>query len=65
MKIKLTRQVLGDKGETRFPDISSERVSLKNQERKNKLMETFHPANRDNLHYCGDCEDDFTGEQTC
>jgi len=57
----INRGVLGDKGETRFPDISSERVSLKNQERKNKLRATFHPANRDILHYCGDCEDDFTG----
>ena len=57
-------QVLGDKAEVRFPEFESERVSFNNQEKKNKLKEIFHPANRDHLHYCGHCEDDFTGEQT-
>ena len=55
---------MGDKAEIRFPEFESERVSFTNPEKKNKLKEIFHPANRDHLHYCGHCEDDFTGEET-
>ena len=63
-KSRPNTQVLGDKGEIRFPDFESERVSFNNQERKKKLEEIFHSANRDHLHYCGHCVDDFTGKQT-
>ena len=53
-------QVLGDKGETEFPDFESDRVSFKNEKESRKLQKIFHV--KDRLHFCGSCEDDFKGK---
>ena len=53
-------QVLGDKGETEYPDFESDRVSFKNEKEKIKLKKLFHV--KDRLHFCGSCEDDFKGK---
>ena len=50
-------QVLGRKGEERFPDLDAVGVTKKH------LHKAFHSDNRDFLHNCGDaeCQDDYKG----
>jgi len=55
----INKGVLGDKGETEFPDFESDRVSFKNEKESRKLQKIFHV--KDRLHFCGSCEDDFKG----
>merc|ERR1719282_625270 len=55
----INRGVLGDKGESAFPDFLSDRVSFKNEKESSKLQKIFRV--KDRLHFCGSCEDDFKG----
>ena len=49
------------KGESRFPDLGSERVRMSPEQRMRKRR-IFHQANLDVLHNCGNCQDDFQGD---
>ena len=60
INVTFSSQVLGDKGETKFPDFLSDRVSFKNQKESKELQKIFRV--KDRLHFCGSCEDDFKGK---
>ena len=48
-------KVLGSKGEERFPDLSHDEGKQK------QFSEIFDENNKDRLHYCENCEDDWRG----
>ena len=52
--------ILGMKGEYSFPDLNSDKVKMTYDHRTVK-EKTFHHHNLDQLHNCGDCQDDFKG----
>ena len=60
INVTFSSQVLGDKGESAFPDFYSDRVSFKNWKESKKLEKIFRV--KDRLHFCGSCEDDFKGK---
>ena len=48
------------KGEDSFPDLNSDKVKMTFDQRSVK-KKTF--KNKDRLHNCGDCQDDFKGKR--
>ena len=52
--------ILGMKGESRFPDLDSDTVRM-SSDQKNVKKRKFNSNNLDQLHNCGDCQDDFKG----
>ena len=48
------------KGEYSFPDLDSDKVKMTFEQRSVK-EKIFHHHNLDQLHNCGDCQDDFKG----
>ena len=48
------------KGEDSFPDLDSDKAKMTFDQRSVK-KNIFHKNNLDQLHNCGDCQDDFKG----
>ena len=48
------------KGEDSFPDLDSDKAKMTLDQRSVK-KKIFHQHNLDQLHNCGDCQDDFKG----
>ena len=48
------------KGEDSFPDLDSDKAKMTFDQRSVK-KNIFHQHNLDQLHNCGDCQDDFKG----
>ena len=48
------------KGEDSFPDLDSEKAKM-TIDRRSVKKNIFHKNNLDQLHNCGDCQDDFKG----
>ena len=48
------------KGEDSFPDLDSDKAKMTFDQRRVK-KNIFHQHNLDQLHNCGDCQDDFKG----